>query len=199
MGKAEINKKIKHDALFDAAFKLFTTKGINNTSISDIVTKAGVAKGTFYLYFKDKYDINNKLVMHRTTQLFSEAIRRVKDENIPDYRDRIIYIINNVIDSLSDDRLLLMFISKNLGLGFYKFSVQDSQIVGSPVVHEAYQAIISDIGDKCSSPDLMMYMIIELVGSSIYSSILYNQPVPIEELKPHLNRTILGIINQFTV
>ena len=38
----------------------FTSKGIQKTSISDIVEDAGVAKGTFYLYFKDKYDIRNK-------------------------------------------------------------------------------------------------------------------------------------------
>ena len=55
MGKLESNKKKKEDALYNTAFELFTTKGTNKTTISDIVEKAGVAKGTFYLYFKDKY------------------------------------------------------------------------------------------------------------------------------------------------
>ena len=59
MGKLESNKKKKEDALYNTAFELFTTKGTNKTTISDIVEKAGVAKGTFYLYFKDKYDIRN--------------------------------------------------------------------------------------------------------------------------------------------
>mgnify|MGYP003235089622 CR=1 FL=1 len=62
MGKLELNKKKKKDALFNTAFELFTTKGLTKTTISDIVDQAGVAKGTFYLYFKDKYDIRNKLV-----------------------------------------------------------------------------------------------------------------------------------------
>ena len=53
MGKLESNKKKKEDALYNTAFELFTTKGTNKTTISDIVEKAGVAKGTFYLYFKD--------------------------------------------------------------------------------------------------------------------------------------------------
>ena len=56
MGKAEENKLRKRESLLDTAFKLFTEKGIHNTSIADIVEQAGVAKGTFYLYFKDKYD-----------------------------------------------------------------------------------------------------------------------------------------------
>ncbi len=52
MSKIESNKKQKEESLLDAAFTLFTSKGINKTSISDIVAKSGVAKGTFYLYFK---------------------------------------------------------------------------------------------------------------------------------------------------
>lgn len=73
MGKLELNKKKKKDALFNTAFELFTTKGLTKTTISDIVNQAGVAKGTFYLYFKDKYDIRNKLVSHKTGELFFSA------------------------------------------------------------------------------------------------------------------------------
>ena len=37
MGKLESNKKKKEDALYNTAFELFTTKGTNKTTISDIV------------------------------------------------------------------------------------------------------------------------------------------------------------------
>ena len=40
-------------------------------------------------------------------------------------------------------------------------------------------------------------MIIELTGSSIYSSILYDQPVKIDALKPYLYNAINSIIDQF--
>lgn len=40
----------------------------------------------------------------------------------------------------------------------------------------------------------MVFMIIELVGSTCYSAILYNEPVGIEELKPYLFRTVKGIM-----
>ena len=57
MGKLDVKKKLKHESLLNTAFDLFTSQGIYKTSISDIVKKAGVAKGTFYLYFTDKYDL----------------------------------------------------------------------------------------------------------------------------------------------
>ena len=75
MNKLEHNKQLKKEALFNTAFELFMTKGINKTTISDIVQKAGVAKGTFYLYFSDKYDVRNKLVSKKAGELsFSPAL-----------------------------------------------------------------------------------------------------------------------------
>ena len=40
--------------LMDAAVKEFTRKGVTETTISDVTDAAGVAKGTFYLYFDSK-------------------------------------------------------------------------------------------------------------------------------------------------
>ena len=82
MGRVEENKKKKKEALFRTAYELFTTKGINSTAISDIVEKAGVAKGTFYLYFKDKYDIKNKLIAHKTKELFDHAAVALENSGI---------------------------------------------------------------------------------------------------------------------
>ena len=65
MGKIDNNKQMKRESLLDSAFSLFIDNGFNKTSISDIVNNAGVAKGTFYLYFKDKYDIRNHLIAHK--------------------------------------------------------------------------------------------------------------------------------------
>ena len=199
MGKAEENKLKKRESLLDTAFKLFTTKGIHNTSIADIVEQAGVAKGTFYLYFKDKYDINNKLVTHRAGKLFDDAMVHMKKARITGYRDRILFVINDIIDALTEDKVLLMFISKNLGLGFSRYAMESPTVNEDTAIKEAAESLISDIGDEIKEPRLMMYMIIELTGSSIYSSILYSQPVDIETLKPHLYRSINGIIDQFTI
>lgn len=197
MGKAEENKILKRESLLNTAFHLFTTKGINNTSISDIVEQAGVAKGTFYLYFKDKYDIRNKLVIHRTSALFENAMVRMRQQNIVGYRERILFVVNDVIDALTDDKVLLMFISKNLGLGFSRYALDSNVMVEDSYIKDVADSLLTDIGDEITNPKLMMYMIIELVGSCIYSSILFSEPVEIDELKPYLYKTINNIIDQF--
>ena len=74
MSRVEKNKLLKQTNLMDTAFQLFTSQGLTKTSISDIVERAGVAKGTFYLYFKDKYDLHEKLVVHKAEQIFQQGL-----------------------------------------------------------------------------------------------------------------------------
>ncbi|GIO28094.1 TetR/AcrR family transcriptional regulator [Ornithinibacillus bavariensis] len=49
-----MNKRKRHVA--DVAFKLFVDKGIQQTSIQDIIDHAKISKGTFYNYFATKND-----------------------------------------------------------------------------------------------------------------------------------------------
>ena len=79
--KIEENKSIKEQKLFDTAFKLFTEKGIKNTSVDEISSSAGVAKGTFYLYFKDKYELQDRLIAKKSYQLFYKALKKLDKEN----------------------------------------------------------------------------------------------------------------------
>lgn len=44
----------KYDQILKASIEVISNKGLDRTSISDIVKKAGVAQGTFYLYFSSK-------------------------------------------------------------------------------------------------------------------------------------------------
>lgn len=94
--KASLKKKKKEINLYNAAYELFKEKGINNTSIDEIVKKAGVAKGTFYLYFKDKYDVVNKLVLLKSSILIEEAFNATKDNEFEEFEDMVLYFIGCV-------------------------------------------------------------------------------------------------------
>ncbi len=47
----------RRQQLLDAATWVFARKGYRRAGISDIIARAGVARGTFYLYFAGKQDI----------------------------------------------------------------------------------------------------------------------------------------------
>ena len=93
------NKEEKEKKILESAFLLFTEKGFKNTSIQEIVDNAGIAKGTFYLYFKDKYDVQNHLIESKSKELFLEAIEYVNKNNIKGFSDRFIGIVDYLIDA----------------------------------------------------------------------------------------------------
>ncbi len=198
MGKADINKKMKMDSLLNTSFELFTSKGLNKTSISDIVEKAGVAKGTFYLYFKDKYDIRNRLISHKSSQLFMQAYNAMEHSHVTSFDDKIVFIINYVLDELAHDKGLLAFMYKDLSWAVFKRALTNPVGENDIDFGKVYQRMIDESGLEITEPEVMIFLIIELVGSAGYSSIMYNDPASLEDLKPHLEKTVRGIIAQYT-
>ncbi len=53
----EQNKIIKRKCILEAAMRLFTKKGYEQTSIEELAREAGIGKGTIYSYFQTKKDI----------------------------------------------------------------------------------------------------------------------------------------------
>ena len=197
MGKVDTNKKLKESSLLKTAFESFTTKGFSKTSITDIVSKAGVAKGTFYLYFKDKYDIRNKLIAHKSSQLFKNALNDLGKEldSLP-FEEKLIKIIDNILDQLNNNQSLLTFISKNLSWGIFKSAITTPVSEDDVDFSEIYKKMLEESPDGFRDPEIMLFMIIELVSSTCYSAILYSEPCSLDELKPYLYNSIKLIISQ---
>ncbi len=199
MGKADQNKKLKLEKLLNASFELFTSQGINKTSISDIVNKAEVAKGTFYLYFKDKYDIRNRLIAHKSSQLFMQAYTALAQAGIEGFEDRIIFIMDYVLDELDANKGLLAFIYKDLSWAVFKRALTTPVSSDDVDFGAVYKHMIEESDVELLDPEVMLFLIIELVGSAGYSSIMYNDPVSLADLKPHLEQTVRSIIKQYII
>lgn len=56
-GKVALKKKLKYEAIINAAIEVFSVKGFHRAKIKEIAHTAGVADGTVYLYFKTKDDL----------------------------------------------------------------------------------------------------------------------------------------------
>ncbi|MBS7020496.1 MAG: TetR/AcrR family transcriptional regulator [Firmicutes bacterium] len=192
MEKSEENKKIKQQRLLETAFHLFTEKGVENTSIQEIVDEANVAKGTFYLYFKDKYDIRNVLITSKSQQLFHDALESLHHNYINSFSDQIIFVINYVIDELIKEPLLLKFISKNLSSGIYNNALKIEE--GKDSLYQLFIKGIEENHINLTNPEITLFMIIELVSSTCFHTILYKEPIKIEEFKPFLYDTIRDML-----
>lgn len=69
-------REARRNQILDAAERIFLEKGFDNVTVDDIAVAAEVAKGTLYLYFKNKNDLLMDLLHKRRRpilQAFGEA------------------------------------------------------------------------------------------------------------------------------
>ncbi|MCR5250963.1 MAG: TetR/AcrR family transcriptional regulator [Lachnospiraceae bacterium] len=189
--KTELKKKKKKNSLMDAAFELFTEQGFGNTSIADIVEKARVAKGTFYLYFKDKYDLRTIITVHKAEQFLHRAWEESGVSEETEFEELVLRLASNIIDILAEDRTLTFFLVKNLNFGVFQRGDSDGEV---PEIREKVRQNLAHSKKQYRDPEILIYLIFELIGSASYSAIIENVPVPIWELKPHLLGTVQGIL-----
>ncbi len=191
--RVEEKKKQKREALLASAFELFTEQGIYDTSISDIVRRAKMAKGTFYLYFKDKYDIRDKLIIHKANQVFEKAHEELLVSDADGLEEKVCFIVENIVHQLNENHSLLRFISKNLSWAvFSRIRIRDNMNCMDIFIH-----LLEESGRRFRQKELMIYLIVELVSSSCYSVILKGTPCTPQELLPELNTAVKGMIKQF--
>lgn len=179
-------KKQKETALYNAAYELFITKGINETAILDIVKRAGVAKGTFYLYFKDKYDVLERIIITKSGELIEKAFIQMRDKTYESPEESILDFIDLIIESLRENAFLLKLIHKNLSWGLYKKALKSKDAIS------VLDGIKSDIRvlnkSRFNDEELekVVFLIIEITSSTAYSCIVRKEPSDIDEMKPIL-------------
>ena len=189
----------KESRLLNSGFKLFTHKGFKETSIQEIVDDAKVAKGTFYTYFKDKFELRNVLIARKSNKLFNDALKELEKTDIKKLDDQVIFIIDYIIDVLNKNQILLQFIAKNLSWGIYTKTINELYQNNETEESSMYQLFVKGIQEqniKIENPEVTLYMIIELVSSTCFNSILYKEPLPIQEFKPYLYKEIRSLINK---
>lgn len=199
MGKAEINKQQKLEALYESAYSLYLKQGIEKTSISEITKKAGVAKGTFYLYCTDKYEMRDRLIARTCARLFQGAFDALAKTPLSSFEDRMIFVVNYILDYLVLHTDVLQFVSKNLSWGVFHHAMSTTEeapfnspddFVGQ-IQRELERAHIRQ-------PDIMLFLVIELASSASFSTILEQDPVSFTTLRPYLNESIRAIIRAHT-
>lgn len=71
-------KEARPEEILDAALDLFTEKGFSSTRMVDIAKKAGISKGTLYLYFESKEIIFQELLRTMISPMVDEAEDAIK-------------------------------------------------------------------------------------------------------------------------
>ncbi len=126
-GKRELQKEARRSAIIDAALEEFAAQGFTATKLDDVAVRAGIGKGTIYLYFDSK------------ESLFEEVVRR----NLLGSREMVENFIANFEGSTSEllaqhFRNMYLFIQKD------KIPALMAMIIGETVRFPALSRFFHD-------------------------------------------------------
>lgn len=194
--RREKNKYLKIKKLLSSAFQLFIENGFDNTSIDEITKNSKVAKGTFYLYFKDKIDIRNKLIIEKSSEVVEMAYKHIQAQNYENREDKIIAFCDYIINYLSNDKALLSLIHKNISTSLYKAVLEKND--SDNIIVKVLNELQKEFEETFTSEEFLinLFIILEMLGAVLYSSIIHEEPVEIEIIKPYLYRNIRKIIRK---
>lgn len=68
-GNRKERSAVRRDAILAAALEEFSARGFEATRLDDVAKRAGIAKGTIYLYFRDKESLFQELIRTMLTPI----------------------------------------------------------------------------------------------------------------------------------
>ena len=191
MSKVSDKQRNKRSNILDAAYELFTSKSFNNTSIDDVVKRAGIAKGTFYLYFKDKHDLMDRIVIYKSIIVLKDALKRLEEKKaeLPmSFVDQMIFLTDCIVNYMQSHKELITLVDKKLSSCLSAFNAVDDP----ELIREIDNLIEENTKNGHTQEETIkeIYIIVDMVGSVCCDAIIYEKPFKLSEIKPILFTTI---------
>ena len=185
-------------ALEESLKKLLLKKPLTKITINDIAEDCGINRMTFYYHFKDKYDLRDKLIVYKANQLFDDAHRALEKANVSSFEDELLFTTDYIIERFQKNHFFMEFIAKNLSWGIFKSVFTTGDPSFSSQFYDHYMTALKKYNVNCPAPELLLFTMIELIGSTSYNCIHNSQPVSMEEYLPYLHRSLHHILLAFT-
>ena len=187
-------KEEKRNRLLDAANTLFIEKGVSSTTIADICNMANIAKGTFYLYYKDKEDILRALTKRISLTILKMSYETVKNVQ-GSFQDKIVLMANYLLDLFENDPDLLTVMKKDF---IWPISEEEFLTTSDETLADMRENIEEYAKQSLLTERqilIRIYSLISMLCSISYSSVIDKFPDTIDALKPEI---FLMIRNSFT-
>lgn len=188
--------KNKKEDIMQAALRVFKNKGADKTSVRDIMTEAGFGLGTFYLYYSDKNDLEEKMVLNIAADVITKAEKRCLQE---DPIERYISFVDYIIDYLIAHPFELDLLSKNITWALYTKIENDYRLSEADSTLQFILSKYENLFLTNHTESQRLYILsltLEIMMSTCRSALIEDSILSIDEMKPVLFAIIRKIFNR---
>lgn len=112
---------VRQKEILDTALHLFFLNGYKNTTVNHIIQEIGIAKGTFYHYFKSKEDLLDRLIERFNEETLKIAKTIIHDQTLsaPEKFQQTLLAIRNVkVENIELMITLMRFLQDDQNIRF---------------------------------------------------------------------------------
>ncbi|MCA9615980.1 MAG: TetR/AcrR family transcriptional regulator, partial [Myxococcales bacterium] len=104
--RANRKRELRRREILDVARSVFAEKGYHHTHVADIIEAAGIARGTFYLYFESKSAIFLELLEQLLSELRSSIVGVDTSDTAPPVQVQLVDRIRRILHLVVENRAL---------------------------------------------------------------------------------------------
>ena len=155
--------KSKKEQILDMSFSLFLEKGYDNTSISDILSKLDIARGTLYYHFESKEAIMDAIIERTAKKIVEEAKAIALQKGLSVHEKIFLLFYESSMRRLSGGELMIDYLNQPQNALFHEksnraFIQKISPILGD-IISEGVKEGIFDNAFPYESAELILAMI----------------------------------------
>lgn len=188
-GEMRAGTDARREQLLSVARRRFLADGYAQTSVSAIVREAGVAQGTFYIYFKNK----EQLLVHLRREVllaYLEAFRAGTDAQLT-CDARLVGGIAEIYASVAEHRALVkVFRQATTGEQTERIWLDGRETLSRPLA-ELIRAGVRDQSFRVDDPRMSAHLLLALFDDLLYEALEYEKPAPGDTTLRHSCRFML--------
>lgn len=174
------------------ALALFLENGIENTSVNQITKQAKIAKGTFYLYFKDKEELVRNSLIHQKLKVLDQTLRQSRLQSRENGQSWAVCFAHALMDFYEQHPEILCFVQKNKDLcAFDEFLESNRALEETPCVKAFLAGLVKE--REPATLALMRFIIVIDVLTSV-SYLIYSGGK--SENRRELRAMVQGIVQR---
>jgi AcrR family transcriptional regulator len=188
---------LMRDRLLAAAVDVFAAKGYAATRVSDIVREAGVAQGTFYLYFKSKQAIFEQLLDTCFSRLLAETLGTysLRDISRPeDVIEQTQVLWRTILQQCRADRALVSLALREASAGgpevVARLEANYLQVIDGLAAY--IEVAVARGLFRPVDPQLAAWAIVGMLERAIYYAVFVDEQADLDRLVDDLVRLELG-------
>ena len=186
----------KKAEIMEAALRVFKDKGLDKASVRDIMAEAGYGLGTFYLYYADKNDLKEKVVLDKSMDIIINAEKVcVGDDPV----ERYISFVDYIIDYLIANPFELELLSKNITWALYTKIENDERLKEADSTLQFILNKYENLFSHSFTEPQKLYILsltLEIMMSTCKSAVMEDSILSIDEMKPVLFAVIRKMFNR---